>query len=54
MDKSSEGAAKIIDGIAIAKDIRSEITSDVQKMKEVYGKVSLKLLGSLRILDAKS
>ncbi|GAQ78564.1 Methylenetetrahydrofolate dehydrogenase [Klebsormidium nitens] len=39
MDASPEKVAKIIDGIAIAKDIRLEITSDVQKMKEVYGKV---------------
>jgi hypothetical protein len=41
MDSSKkDGGAQIIDGIAIAKDIRTEIAEDVKRMNEVYGKVS--------------
>jgi hypothetical protein len=40
MDFSKKnGGAQIIDGIAIAKEIRTEIAEDVKRMNEVYGKV---------------
>lgn len=41
MASPSDHKATIIDGKAIAQTIRSEIASEVQRLSEKYGKVSL-------------